>query len=54
MFHPQDKAKLKICKQRDPVDPHVVDNMICYARNTVREFRALKHVKNIFSTKKHY
>ncbi|XP_043962527.1 N-lysine methyltransferase SMYD2-like [Gambusia affinis] len=41
----KDKAKLKIRKQSDPVEPHVVDNMIRYARNTVREFRALKHVK---------
>ncbi|KAM4713023.1 N-lysine methyltransferase SMYD2-like isoform 1-T1 [Anableps anableps] len=41
----KDKAKLKIRKQRDPVEPHVVNNMIRYARNTVREFRALKHIK---------
>ncbi|XP_047243586.1 N-lysine methyltransferase SMYD2-like isoform X2 [Girardinichthys multiradiatus] len=41
----KDKAKLKLRKQRDPIEPHVVNNMICYARNTVREFRAFKHVK---------
>ncbi|XP_012722721.2 N-lysine methyltransferase SMYD2 isoform X1 [Fundulus heteroclitus] len=42
----RDKAKLKVRKQRDPVEPHEVNNMIRYARNTVKEFRALKHVKS--------
>ncbi|XP_038143466.1 N-lysine methyltransferase SMYD2-like isoform X1 [Cyprinodon tularosa] len=41
----KDEEKLKVRKQRDPFEPHVVNNMIRYARNTVREFRALKHIR---------
>ncbi|KAM4522747.1 N-lysine methyltransferase SMYD2-like [Odontesthes bonariensis] len=41
----KDKAKLKVRKQRDPIEPQVISNMVRYARKTIREFRALKHVK---------
>uniref|UniRef100_A0A3P8S187 [histone H3]-lysine(4) N-trimethyltransferase n=1 Tax=Amphiprion percula TaxID=161767 RepID=A0A3P8S187_AMPPE len=41
----KDKAKLKVRKQSDPIEPDVISNMVRYARKTIREFRALKHVK---------
>ncbi|XP_061602430.1 N-lysine methyltransferase SMYD2-like [Cololabis saira] len=41
----KDKAKLKVRKQSDPIEPHVLSNMVRYAKKTIREFRALKHVK---------
>ncbi|XP_013876701.1 N-lysine methyltransferase SMYD2-A [Austrofundulus limnaeus] len=42
----KDNAKLKVRKQSDPIEPQVVNNMTRYARNKIREFRALKHVKS--------
>lgn len=41
----KDKAKLKVRKQSDPIEPQVINNMVRYARKTIREFRELKHVK---------
>ncbi|XP_028997985.1 N-lysine methyltransferase SMYD2-B [Betta splendens] len=41
----KDGAKLKVRKQSDPIEQEVVSNMMRYARKTIREFRALKHVK---------
>ncbi|XP_017278763.1 N-lysine methyltransferase SMYD2 [Kryptolebias marmoratus] len=41
----KDKVKLKVRKQSDPIEPQVISNMVRYARNKIREFRALKHVK---------
>ncbi|XP_071773856.2 N-lysine methyltransferase SMYD2-A-like [Centroberyx gerrardi] len=41
----KDKAKLKVRKRADPIEPEVVSNMVRYARNTMREFRAVKHQK---------
>ncbi|XP_072217900.1 N-lysine methyltransferase SMYD2-like [Leuresthes tenuis] len=41
----KDKAKLKVRKQSDPIEPQVISNMVRYARKTIREFRALKQVK---------
>lgn len=43
----QDKVKLKVRKQNDPFEPEVVNNMVRYARKTIREFRASKHCKYI-------
>ncbi|CAG5928054.1 unnamed protein product [Menidia menidia] len=40
----KDKAKLKARKQSDPIEPQVISNMVRYARKTIREFRALKHM----------
>lgn len=40
-----DKAKLKVRKQSDPIEPNVISNMIRYARKTIREFQALKQLK---------
>uniref|UniRef100_A0AAQ4NRV0 [histone H3]-lysine(4) N-trimethyltransferase n=1 Tax=Gasterosteus aculeatus aculeatus TaxID=481459 RepID=A0AAQ4NRV0_GASAC len=42
-----DKAKLRVRKRSDPVEPQAIGNMVRYARKTVREFRAVKHIKNI-------
>ncbi|TMS12265.1 N-lysine methyltransferase SMYD2 [Larimichthys crocea] len=42
-----DKAKLKVRKQSDPFEPEVINNMVRYARKTIREFRAHKNIKNI-------
>lgn len=36
-------------KRSDPVEPQAIGNMVRYARKTVREFRAVKHIKNILS-----
>lgn len=47
VFNLQDKAKLKVRKQSDPIEPEVINNMVRYARKTIREFRAFKHIKNI-------
>ncbi|XP_038582041.1 N-lysine methyltransferase SMYD2-B [Micropterus salmoides] len=41
----KDKAKLKVRKRSDPIEAEVISNMVRYARKTVREFRALKHIK---------
>ncbi|XP_049914080.1 N-lysine methyltransferase SMYD2-B-like [Epinephelus moara] len=41
----KDKAKLKVHKRIDPIEPDVISNMVRYARKTMREFRALKHMK---------
>ncbi|XP_040016533.2 N-lysine methyltransferase SMYD2-B isoform X1 [Gasterosteus aculeatus] len=40
-----DKAKLRVRKRSDPVEPQAIGNMVRYARKTVREFRAVKHIK---------
>lgn len=42
----KDKVKLKVRKQNDPFEPEVVNNMVHYARKTIREFRASKHCKS--------
>ncbi|CAJ1078026.1 N-lysine methyltransferase SMYD2-B [Xyrichtys novacula] len=41
----KDKVKLKVRKQSDPIEQDVINNMVRYARKTIREFRALKTVK---------
>ncbi|KAM6906622.1 N-lysine methyltransferase SMYD2-like [Lycodopsis pacificus] len=41
----KDKEKLKVRKRSDPIEPDVISNMVRYARKTIREFRALKHIK---------
>ncbi|XP_042358967.1 N-lysine methyltransferase SMYD2-B [Plectropomus leopardus] len=41
----KDKAKLKVRKQSDPIEPHVISNMVRYARKTIKEFRALKQIR---------
>lgn len=43
----QDKAKLKVHKRSDPIEPEVINNMVRYARKSVAQFRALKSSKNI-------
>ncbi|CAB1435509.1 unnamed protein product [Pleuronectes platessa] len=43
----KDKKKLKVRKRSDPIEPEVVSNMVRYARKSIREFRAFKHVKYI-------
>lgn len=43
----QDKAKLKVHKRSDPIEPEVINNMVRYARKCVAQFRALKSSKNI-------
>uniref|UniRef100_A0A672HZB1 [histone H3]-lysine(4) N-trimethyltransferase n=1 Tax=Salarias fasciatus TaxID=181472 RepID=A0A672HZB1_SALFA len=43
----KDKAKLKVRKRSDPIEPDDISNMTRYARKTIREFRACKHIKNI-------
>ncbi|KAM3861643.1 N-lysine methyltransferase SMYD2-like [Diretmus argenteus] len=43
----KDKVKLKVRKRNDPIKPEVISNMVRYARNTIREFRAAKHQKYI-------
>ncbi|CAK6980170.1 N-lysine methyltransferase SMYD2-B-like isoform X2 [Scomber scombrus] len=43
----KDKAKLKVRKRSDPIETDVINNMVRYARKAIREFRALKHTKNI-------
>ncbi|XP_068199471.1 N-lysine methyltransferase SMYD2-like isoform X2 [Antennarius striatus] len=40
-----DKIKLKLRKKSDPAEPQVVNSMLRYAKKTIREFRALKHIK---------
>ncbi|XP_034435719.1 N-lysine methyltransferase SMYD2-B [Hippoglossus hippoglossus] len=42
----KDKKKLKVRKRSDPIEPEVVSNMVRYARKSIREFRAFKHVKS--------
>ncbi|XP_076023693.1 N-lysine methyltransferase SMYD2-A-like [Genypterus blacodes] len=42
----KDKVKIKLRKLRDPIEPEVISNMVRYARNTIREFRAAKHNKS--------
>ncbi|XP_056150702.1 N-lysine methyltransferase SMYD2-like [Lampris incognitus] len=42
----KDKLKLKARKKNDPVAPEAVSNMVRYARNAIREFRAAKHEKS--------
>ncbi|XP_020570232.1 N-lysine methyltransferase SMYD2 isoform X2 [Oryzias latipes] len=41
----KDKVKLKVRKQSDPIEPQVISNMTRYAKNTIREFRAMKSTK---------
>lgn len=41
----KDKAKLKVRKQSDPIEPQVISNMVRYAKKTIKEFRDLKAVK---------
>ncbi|XP_069552693.1 N-lysine methyltransferase SMYD2-like [Brachyistius frenatus] len=41
----KDKAKLKVRKRSDPIEQDVINNMVRYARKTIREFRAFKHTK---------
>ncbi|KAM9339449.1 N-lysine methyltransferase SMYD2-B-like [Symphorus nematophorus] len=41
----KDKAKLKVRKRSEPIEPEVINNMVRYARKTIREFRALKNIK---------
>ncbi|KAM9356025.1 N-lysine methyltransferase SMYD2-B isoform 2-T2 [Pholidichthys leucotaenia] len=41
----KDKAKLKVRKKRDSIEPEVINNMVRYAKKTMREFRAFKHEK---------
>lgn len=41
----QDKAKLKVRKLSDPIEPEDVNNMERYARKAIKEFRASKHSK---------
>ncbi|XP_054617718.1 N-lysine methyltransferase SMYD2-like isoform X2 [Dunckerocampus dactyliophorus] len=41
----KDKVKLKVRKQSEPIEAEAVSAMVRYARKTIREFRALKHVK---------
>ncbi|XP_042082114.1 N-lysine methyltransferase SMYD2-B isoform X3 [Haplochromis burtoni] len=41
----KDKAKLKVRKQSDSIEPDVINNMVRYARKTIREFREFKHTK---------
>lgn len=41
----KDKMKLKVHKRSDPIEPDVINNMVRYARKTVREFRVLKNSK---------
>ncbi|XP_037541788.1 N-lysine methyltransferase SMYD2-B [Nematolebias whitei] len=41
----KDKLKLKVRNRSEPVEPQVISNMVRYARNKIREFRALKNVK---------
>lgn len=43
----QDKTKLKVRKQSEPIEPEVINNMVRYARKTIGEFRAFKRIKNI-------
>uniref|UniRef100_A0AAX7TT21 [histone H3]-lysine(4) N-trimethyltransferase n=1 Tax=Astatotilapia calliptera TaxID=8154 RepID=A0AAX7TT21_ASTCA len=43
----KDKAKLKVRKQSDSIEPDVINNMVRYARKTIREFQEFKHTKNI-------
>uniref|UniRef100_A0A665TQB0 [histone H3]-lysine(4) N-trimethyltransferase n=1 Tax=Echeneis naucrates TaxID=173247 RepID=A0A665TQB0_ECHNA len=38
----KDKAKLKVRKLSDPIEPDVISNMVRYARKTIREFRLLE------------
>ncbi|XP_047429691.1 N-lysine methyltransferase SMYD2-B [Mugil cephalus] len=42
----KDKAKLKVRKRSDPIEPDVISNMVRYAKKTIREFRASKHTKS--------
>uniref|UniRef100_A0A3Q3XE63 [histone H3]-lysine(4) N-trimethyltransferase n=1 Tax=Mola mola TaxID=94237 RepID=A0A3Q3XE63_MOLML len=42
-----DETKLKVRKQSEPIEPEVINNMVRYARKTIGEFRAFKHIKNI-------
>ncbi|XP_020503081.1 N-lysine methyltransferase SMYD2-B [Labrus bergylta] len=41
----KDKVKIKVRKQSDPIEPDVINNMVRYARKTIREFRAFKNIK---------
>ncbi|XP_029318859.1 LOW QUALITY PROTEIN: N-lysine methyltransferase SMYD2-B [Cottoperca gobio] len=41
----KDKAKLKVRKRNDAIEPEAISNMVRYARKTIREFRAFKHIK---------
>ncbi|XP_008311167.1 N-lysine methyltransferase SMYD2-B [Cynoglossus semilaevis] len=41
----KDKKKLKLRKRSDPIEPEVVNNMVRYARKSIREFRACKNIK---------
>ncbi|XP_028252725.1 N-lysine methyltransferase SMYD2-B [Parambassis ranga] len=41
----KDKAKLKVRKRSDPIEPDVISNMVRYARKTVKEFRTFKNTK---------
>ncbi|KAM9840069.1 N-lysine methyltransferase SMYD2-like [Aulostomus maculatus] len=43
----KDNKKLKVRKRSDPIEPEVINNMVRYARKTIREFRALKHLRYI-------
>ncbi|XP_041660665.1 N-lysine methyltransferase SMYD2-B [Cheilinus undulatus] len=41
----KDKVKLKVRKRSDPIEEDVINNMVRYARKTIRDFRALKNIK---------
>ncbi|XP_070704983.1 N-lysine methyltransferase SMYD2-A-like [Pempheris klunzingeri] len=41
----KDEAKLRVRKRSDAIEPEVISNMVRYGRKTIREFRALKHIK---------
>lgn len=43
----QDEVKLKVRKRSDPIEPDVINNMVRYARKSIQEFRALKHIRYI-------
>ncbi|XP_068609578.1 N-lysine methyltransferase SMYD2-like [Brachionichthys hirsutus] len=40
-----DKTKLKLRKKSEPTEPQVINSMLQYAKKTITEFRALKHIK---------
>uniref|UniRef100_A0A8C5HB94 [histone H3]-lysine(4) N-trimethyltransferase n=1 Tax=Gouania willdenowi TaxID=441366 RepID=A0A8C5HB94_GOUWI len=41
-YKSMDKAKLKVQKRSDPIEPDIINNMLRYAKKTIREFRAFK------------
>uniref|UniRef100_A0A672ZTP8 [histone H3]-lysine(4) N-trimethyltransferase n=1 Tax=Sphaeramia orbicularis TaxID=375764 RepID=A0A672ZTP8_9TELE len=36
------KSQVRVRKRSDPIEPEVINNMVRYARKTIREFRAVK------------